>query len=40
MLKSSLENREEEFIKKLKPEIGPVYGMAVNQGFGILENFI
>ncbi|WP_242835758.1 HNH endonuclease domain-containing protein [Clostridium sp. DL-VIII] len=34
------ENREEEFIKKLKPEIGPVYGVAVNQGFGVLEKFI
>ena len=34
------ENKEEEFVKRLKQEIGPVYGVAVNQGFGVLENFI
>lgn len=31
---------EEEFIKRLKQQIAPVYGVAVNQGFGVLENFI
>lgn len=31
------ENREEEFVKRMKQEIGPVYGVAVNQGFGVLE---
>ena len=34
------ENREEEFVKRMKQEIGPVYGVAVNQGFGVLEKFI
>ena len=34
------ENREEEFVKRMKQEIGPVYGVAVNQGFGVLENFL
>lgn len=34
------ENKEEEFVKRLKQEIGPVYGVAFNQGFGVLENFI
>ncbi|AGF57814.1 5-methylcytosine-specific restriction endonuclease McrA [Clostridium saccharoperbutylacetonicum] len=34
------ENREEEFVKRMKQEIGPVYGVAVNQGFGIVENLI
>ena len=32
------ENRKEEFVKRMKHEIGPVYGVAVNQGFGVLEN--
>ncbi|NRT87264.1 HNH endonuclease domain-containing protein [Clostridium beijerinckii] len=32
------ENKEEEFVKRMKQEIGPVYGVAVNQGFGVLEN--
>ena len=31
------ENKEEEFVKRMKQEIGPVYGVAVNQGFGVLE---
>jgi hypothetical protein len=34
------ENKEEEFVKRMKQEIGPVYGVAVNQGFGVLENLI
>lgn len=34
------EKRKEEFVKKLKQEIGPVYGVAVNQGFGVLKMFI
>ncbi|MBE6086508.1 MAG: HNH endonuclease [Clostridium beijerinckii] len=34
------EKRKEEFVKKLRQEIGPVYGVAVNQGFGVLEKFI
>ena len=34
------EREEEEFVKRLKQEIAPVYGVAVNQGFGILENFL
>lgn len=34
------ENREEEFIKRLRREIGPIYGVAVNQGFAILDKFI
>jgi SPX domain protein involved in polyphosphate accumulation len=34
------EKREEEFVKRMKQEIGPVYGVAVNQGFGIIDNFI
>ena len=34
------EKREEEFVKRMKQEIGPVYGVAVNQGFGVLEMFI
>lgn len=33
------ENKEVEFIKRMKQEIGPVYGIAVNQGFGVLEKF-
>ncbi|GEA31260.1 HNH endonuclease domain-containing protein [Clostridium diolis] len=33
------ENNEDEFVKRMKQEIGPVYGVAVNQGFGVLENF-
>lgn len=33
------ENKEEEFVRRMKQEIGPVYGVAVNQGFGVLENF-
>jgi hypothetical protein len=33
------ENREEEFVKRMKQEIEPVYGVAVNQGFGVLEMF-
>ncbi|UYZ38011.1 HNH endonuclease [Clostridium beijerinckii] len=32
------ENKEEEFVKRMKQEIGPVYGVAVNQGFGVFEN--
>ncbi|NRY63842.1 3-phosphoglycerate kinase [Clostridium beijerinckii] len=32
------ENSEEEFIRRMKQEIGPVYGVAVNQGFGVLGN--
>ncbi|CUU48436.1 HNH endonuclease domain-containing protein [Clostridium beijerinckii] len=32
------ENKEEEFVRRMKQEIGPVYGVAVNQGFGVLEN--
>ncbi|NMF04666.1 HNH endonuclease domain-containing protein [Clostridium beijerinckii] len=31
------ENKEEEFIRRMKQEIGPVYGVAVNQGFGVLD---
>ncbi|MDF2882856.1 MAG: hypothetical protein K0R54_3413 [Clostridiaceae bacterium] len=31
---------EEEFVKRMKQEIGSVYGVAVNQGFGVLTNFI
>ncbi|MFT8352308.1 HNH endonuclease domain-containing protein [Clostridium saccharoperbutylacetonicum] len=38
--KFRLENKEEEFCKRLKTEIGPAYGVAVNQGFGVLENFL
>lgn len=39
MLRGLLEEgREEEFVKRMKREIGPVYGVAVNQGGG--ENFI
>ncbi len=38
--KLKAENREEEFVKRMKQEIGPVYGVAVNQGFGIIEYFI
>ncbi|MDG5853123.1 HNH endonuclease domain-containing protein [Clostridium beijerinckii] len=34
------ENNEDEFVKRMKQEIGPVYGVAVNQGFGVLENLI
>lgn len=34
------ENKEEEFVRRMKQEIGPVYGVAVNQGFGVLENFV
>ncbi|MFT8341667.1 MAG: HNH endonuclease domain-containing protein [Clostridium beijerinckii] len=34
------ENKEEEFVRRMKQEIGPVYGVAVNQGFGVLEKFI
>ncbi len=34
------ENKEEEFVRRIKQEIGPVYGVAVNQGFGVLDNFI
>ncbi|OOP73186.1 HNH endonuclease domain-containing protein [Clostridium beijerinckii] len=30
------ENKEEEFVRRMKQEIGPVYGVAVNQGFMIL----
>lgn len=33
------ENKEEEFVRRMKQEIGPVYGVALNQGFGVLENF-
>lgn len=33
------ERDESEFVKRMKQEIGPVYGIAVNQGFGVLENF-
>ena len=32
------EREEEEFVKRMKKEIGPVYGVAVNQGFGVLED--
>lgn len=32
------ENKEEEFVRRMKQEIGPVYGVAVNQGFGVLGN--
>lgn len=32
------ENKEEEFVRRIKQEIGPVYGVAVNQGFGVLGN--
>lgn len=38
--KFRIENREEEFVRRMKQEIGPVYGVAVNQGFGVLTNFI
>lgn len=38
--KFKAEREEEEFVKRLKREIGPVYGVAVNQGFGVLERFI
>lgn len=34
------EKRKEEFVRRLKQEIGPVYGVAVNQGFGVLKDFI
>ncbi|MBN7575664.1 HNH endonuclease [Clostridium sp. 2-1] len=34
------ENKEEEFVRRMKQEIGPVYGVAVNQGFGVLGKFI
>jgi Uncharacterized protein conserved in bacteria len=34
------ENKEEEFVRRMKQGIGPVYGVAVNQGFGVLEKFI
>lgn len=34
------ERDENEFVKRMKQEIGPVYGIAVNQEFGVLENFI
>lgn len=34
------ENKEEEFVRRMKQEIGPVYGVAVNQGFGVLEKFV
>lgn len=34
------ERKEEEFVKRMKREIGPVYGVAVNQGFGVWEKFI
>lgn len=34
------EKREEEFVKRMKQEIGPVYGVAVNQGFGVVDNFV
>jgi hypothetical protein len=33
------DKREEEFVRRLKQEIGPVYGVAVNQGFGIIDSF-
>lgn len=33
------EKRKEEFVKKPKQEIETVYGVAVNQWFGVLENF-
>lgn len=36
--KFKMESREEEFVKRMKQEIGPVYGVAVNQGFGVLGN--
>ena len=38
--KFKMESREEEFVKRMKQEIGPVYGVAVNQGFRVFENFI
>nr|WP_236897749.1 HNH endonuclease domain-containing protein [Clostridium beijerinckii] len=34
------EKRKEEFVKRLKQEIGPVYGVAVNQGFGVLKKLV
>jgi hypothetical protein len=34
------EREKNEFVNRLKREIAPVYGVAVNQGFGVLENFI
>lgn len=34
------EEREEELVKRLKRERIPVYGVGVNQGFGVLGNFI
>ncbi|MCI1581435.1 MAG: HNH endonuclease [Clostridium beijerinckii] len=34
------ENSEEEFIRRMKQEIGPVYGVAVNQGFGVAYKLI
>lgn len=36
--KFKAERDEDEFVKRMKREIGPVYGVAVNQGFGVLEN--
>ncbi|WP_017210694.1 HNH endonuclease domain-containing protein [Clostridium beijerinckii] len=38
--KFKTEYKEEEFVRRMKQEIGPVYGVAVNQGFGVLEKFI
>lgn len=34
------ESREEEFVKRMKQEIRPVYGVAVNQGFGVLDKLL
>jgi hypothetical protein len=33
------ESKEEEFIRRIKEEIAPIYGIAKNQGFGVLDNF-
>lgn len=33
------ESNEEEFIRRIKEEIAPIYGIAKNQGFGVLDNF-
>jgi len=40
LMKFKKENKEEEFVRRMKQEIGPVYGVSVNQGLGVLENFI
>lgn len=34
------QRQEEEFIKRLKQEIGPVYGIARNQGFRVVERLV